>query len=286
MKKSVIVGAISLAMTSLLSAETPKQEKAIKTSPTKKGERNAAFIGIDYQLGMLSTTAQNCSHGNCNGNQSGAYGSSTPNMPTASNPTGGLTHGALGTRGYKGLSNQQYAINGFGFVVGYKHFFKKSPQFGMRYYGFFDFASSYYKYYTYNDYGMRDARKSSQSFMFGYGAGTDVLFNPAIFNRENLHFGFFLGVAIGGTSWGPTNYYFKDLAEEYRGSFHPSNFQVLVNGGIRLGTKHQGFEIGLKIQTIRNNYYTASADNVPEGTTYRFTFHRPYAFYWRYIVSF
>ncbi|MFT2676918.1 outer membrane protein, partial [Helicobacter pylori] len=46
MKKSVIVGAISLAMTSLLSAETPKQEKAIKTSPTKKGERNAAFIGI------------------------------------------------------------------------------------------------------------------------------------------------------------------------------------------------------------------------------------------------
>ncbi|RVY46700.1 outer membrane protein, partial [Helicobacter pylori] len=108
----------------------------------------------------------------------------------------------------------------------------------------------------------------------------------AIFNRENLHFGFFLGVAIGGTSWGPTNYYFKDLADEYRGSFHPSNFQVLVNGGIRLGTKHQGFEIGLKIQTIRNNYYTASADNVPEGTTYRFTFHRPYAFYWRYIVSF
>ncbi|MGL2501727.1 outer membrane protein, partial [Helicobacter pylori] len=83
MKKSVIVGAISLAMTSLLSAETPKQEKAIKTSPTKKGERNAAFIGIDYQLGMLSTTAQNCSNGNCNGNQSGAYGSNTPNMPTA-----------------------------------------------------------------------------------------------------------------------------------------------------------------------------------------------------------
>ncbi|MPX05788.1 outer membrane protein, partial [Moraxella catarrhalis] len=102
MKKSVIVGAISLAMTSLLLAETPKkQESAIKTSPTKKGERKAAFIGIDYQLGMLSTTAQNCSHGNCNGNQSGAYGSNTPNMPTASNPTGGLTHGALGTRGYK-----------------------------------------------------------------------------------------------------------------------------------------------------------------------------------------
>lgn len=32
--------------------------------------------------------------------------------------------GALGTRGYKGLSNQQYAINGFGFVVGYKHFLR------------------------------------------------------------------------------------------------------------------------------------------------------------------
>ncbi|AFI05689.1 outer membrane protein [Helicobacter cetorum] len=276
MKKSVIAGAISLVVATLLSAETPKQEMATKASPIK-GERNAAFIGIDYQLGMLSTTAQNCSSANCNGSQSAGYGS---------NATKPITYGALGTRGYKGLSNQQYAINGFGVMVGYKHFFKKSPQFGLRYYGFFDFASSYYKYNEFNAEGLQTARVGSQNYMFGYGAGTDVLLNPAIFNRENLHFGFFLGIAVGGTSWGPTNHYFKNLASEYKGSFSPSNFQFLVNGGIRLGTKHQGFEIGLKIQTIRNNYYVASADDVPKGMTYRFTFHRPYAFYWRYIVSF
>lgn len=60
--------------------------------------------------------------------------------------------------------------------------------------------------------------------MFGYGVGIDVLFNLVIFNCENLYFGFFLGVVIGGTFWGLINYYFKDLVDEYRGSFYLLNF--------------------------------------------------------------
>ncbi|AFI03798.1 outer membrane protein [Helicobacter cetorum] len=273
MKKTFVASVISLVMASVLSAEMPTKNSAVaKSSKSKssKGERNAAFIGIDYQLGMLSTTEQNCSKATCD----------TDPVVT---PGKGVSWGSTGSIYNKALTNQQYAINGFGFMTGYKHFLKKVPMFGFRYYAFFDFASSYYKYDVYGA-NYEYTRHGAQNYMFGYGGGTDILFNPAIFNRENLHFGFFLGIAIGGTSWGPMNHYYKDLAHTYGGRLATSNFQFLVNGGIRLGTKHQGFEIGLKIQTIRNNYYVANA--APYGEPFRATFHRPFAFYWRYIVSF
>ncbi|GMB91257.1 Outer membrane protein Omp4 [Helicobacter ailurogastricus] len=257
----------------------PKQE-AQKTIParvrvgtTRHGERNAFFVGADYQLGMMTSTEQGCaSSAQCDGNR----------LETNSE----ISWGDMGTHHFKGALNaQEHVTNGFGIVAGYKHFFKKLPEIGLRYYGFFDYAASNYRYYrNISNINAWEGTTYKPTNIFAYGIGTDVLFNPKRFNKENFHFGFFAGLAIGGSSFGPMNGYYKSLVQIYGGHLRVSSFNVFVNGGIRFGTKHNGFEVGIKIPTIATHYYTAL--NVPTGYPYQATLQRDFVFYWRYLVSF
>ncbi|GMB96244.1 outer membrane protein [Helicobacter sp. NHP22-001] len=257
----------------------PKQEAQksvpakVRVGTTQRGERNAFFVGADYQLGMMTSTEQACA--------TSAQCSSGDGLTTGK-------WGNMGSTNFRGtLNSLSHVTNGFGIVLGYKHFFKKLPEFGLRYYGFFDYADSEYHYFNKIGPSGWEQNNYHQTNIFAYGVGTDVLFNPKRFNKENFHFGFFAGVAIGGTSWGPKNGYYYHLAGEYGGHIRESSFNFFVNGGIRFGTKHNGFEVGIKIPTIPTNYYALNyRSSVKPGTPYRANLQRNFVFYWRYIVSF
>ncbi|WP_163555514.1 outer membrane protein [Helicobacter suis] len=293
MKRTMI--AIPLATALLGAAESPqsptkksdhKHAQHVRiskkhTSSSGRGERNAFFVGADYQLGMFTSTEQACADAaQCDG---------TPRVQAVPNGHGAqeIAYGNMGKTTFKGNINaRNHVSNGFGVVVGYKHFFKKLPELGMRYYGFFDYNASDYRYFKSIDPNSNwNNSMYHPTNIFAYGVGTDVLFNPQIFNKENFHFGFFAGAAIGGSSFGPMNWYYKKLMETYGGHMRISSFNFFLNGGIRFGTKHNGFEVGIKIPLIRTNYYTALG-NIPAGLPFKATLQRDFAFYWRYLVDF
>ncbi|GMB93070.1 Outer membrane protein Omp4 [Helicobacter bizzozeronii] len=299
MKKYMVAGAIPLVAMLLAAEESPKKPQEAKASAHKKvrasqgrhGERNGFFIGGDYQLGMMSSTEQACSPTSVTYHVGGT--SVTKNISTCDGSRSAITanevtnfvYGNMGNKNYMGyLHGKSYVTNGLGVLMGYKHFFKKLPELGLRYYGFFDWAHSYYRYFQTLNSGPQDIYQ--QTNVFAYGVGTDLLFNPKPFNKENFHFGFFLGVAIGGTSFAPTSTFFNQLLQAYGTRLRTSNFQFFVNGGIRVGSRHNGFEFGIKIPTIGTNYFYSNGAKAVMNTPYSLTLHRNFVFYWRYMVSF
>ncbi|WP_104639654.1 outer membrane protein [Helicobacter bizzozeronii] len=301
MKKYMVAGAIPLVAMLLAAEESPKKPQEAKASAHKKvrapqgrhGERNGFFIGGDYQLGMMSSTEQACSmvknpnsYLNAPAQISSCDGARQQvNVGTVAKPVYNTVWGNMGQKNYMGyLHGKSYVTNGLGVLMGYKHFFKKLPELGLRYYGFFDWAHSYYRYFQTLNSGPQDIYQ--QTNIFAYGVGTDLLFNPKPFNKENFHFGFFLGVAIGGTSFAPTSKFFNQLLQAYGTRLRTSNFQFFVNGGIRVGSRHNGFEFGIKIPTIGTNYFYSNGAKAVMNTPYSLTLHRNFVFYWRYMVSF
>ncbi|OOQ15187.1 hypothetical protein B0X61_05265, partial [Helicobacter pylori] len=90
------------------------------------------------------------------------------------------------------------AMNGIGVQVGYKQFFGKKRNWGLRYYGFFDYNHAFIKSSFFN----------SASDVWTYGVGMDALYN--FINDKNTNFlgknnklsvGLFGGIALAGTSW-------------------------------------------------------------------------------------
>ncbi|WP_104758853.1 outer membrane protein [Helicobacter bizzozeronii] len=303
MKKYMVAGAIPLVAMLLAAEESPKKPQEAKASAHKKvrasqgrhGERNGFFIGGDYQLGMMSSTEQACSPTSVTYHVGGTP--VTKSMSTCDGSRSAITangvtnfvYGNMGNKNYMGyLHGKSYVTNGLGVLMGYKHFFKKLPELGLRYYGFFDWAHSYYRYFQALNSGPQDIYQ--QTNIFAYGVGTDLLFNPKPFNKENFHFGFFLGLGIGGTSFAPTSKFFNQLLQEYGTHMRTSNFQFFVNGGIRVGSRHNGFEFGIKIPTIGTNYFYSNGAKATYNDTYKrpysLTLHRNFVFYWRYMVSF
>ncbi|TSA82625.1 outer membrane protein [Helicobacter mehlei] len=300
MKKYMVAGAIPLVAVLLAAEEGPGQKpqmakasthKKVRASQGRHGERNGFFMGADYQLGMMSSTEQACSMvknpnsylgapaqiSSCDGSRQQV------NVGTVDKPIWNTVWGNMGKKSYMGyLNGKSYVTNGFGVLMGYKHFFKKLPELGLRYYGFFDYAGTGYRYFK----QLGGPLHYQQTNIFAYGVGTDILFNPKPFNKENFHFGFFLGVAIGGTSFGPTSKFFNQLLQTYGTHMRPSNFQFFVNGGLRVGSRHNGFEFGIKIPTIGTNYYYSNGAKAAMNTPYSLTLHRNFVFYWRYMVSF
>ncbi|MUT74828.1 outer membrane beta-barrel protein, partial [Helicobacter pylori] len=68
------------------------------------------------------------------------------------------------------------AMNGIGVQVGYKQFFGKKRNWGLRYYGFFDYNHAFIKSSFFN----------SASDVWTYGVGMDVLYN--FINDKNTNF--------------------------------------------------------------------------------------------------
>ncbi|GLO80428.1 Hop family adhesin SabA/HopD [Helicobacter pylori] len=161
--------------------------------------------------------------------------------------------------------NNNGAMNGIGVQVGYKQFFGKKRNWGLRYYGFFDYNHAYIKSNFFN----------SASDVWTYGVGMDALYN--FINDKNTNFlgknnklsvGLFGGFALAGTSWLNSQQVNLTMMNGiYNANVSTSNFQFLFDLGLRMNlARHKkkasdhsaqhGIELGFKIPTINTNYYS------------------------------
>ncbi|WRA70213.1 outer membrane beta-barrel protein [Helicobacter pylori] len=161
--------------------------------------------------------------------------------------------------------NNNGAMNGIGVQVGYKQFFGKKRNWGLRYYGFFDYNHAFIKSSFFN----------SASDVWTYGVGMDALYN--FINDKNTNFlgknnklsvGLFGGFALAGTSWLNSEFVNLNMMNDlYNAKVSASNFQFLFDLGLRMNlarpkkkgsdhTAQHGIELGFKIPTINTNYYS------------------------------
>ncbi|RVY70099.1 outer membrane protein [Helicobacter pylori] len=161
--------------------------------------------------------------------------------------------------------NNNGAMNGIGVQVGYKQFFGKKRNWGLRYYGFFDYNHAFIKSSFFN----------SASDVWTYGVGMDALYN--FINDKNTNFlgknnklsvGLFGGFALAGTSWLNSQQVNLTMMNGiYNANVSTSNFQFLFNLGLRMNlarpkkkdsdhAAQHGIELGFKIPTINTSYYS------------------------------
>ncbi|WRA28939.1 outer membrane beta-barrel protein [Helicobacter pylori] len=161
--------------------------------------------------------------------------------------------------------NNNGAMNGIGVQVGYKQFFGKKRNWGLRYYGFFDYNHAYIKSNFFN----------SASDVWTYGVGMDALYN--FINDKNTNFlgknnklsvGLFGGFALAGTSWlNSQQVNLNMVGNIYSAKMNVANFQFLFNLGLRMNlarpkkkdsdhAAQHGMELGVKIPTINTDYYS------------------------------
>ncbi|MCQ2880321.1 outer membrane beta-barrel protein, partial [Helicobacter pylori] len=161
--------------------------------------------------------------------------------------------------------NNNGAMNGIGVQVGYKQFFGKKRNWGLRYYGFFDYNHAYIKSNFFN----------SASDVWTYGVGMDALYN--FINDKNTNFlgknnklsvGLFGGFALAGTSWLNSQQVNLTMMNGiYNANVSTSNFQFLFDLGLRMNlarpkkkdsdhSAQHGIELGFKIPTINTSYYS------------------------------
>ncbi len=157
------------------------------------------------------------------------------------------------------------AMNGIGVQMGYKQFFGKKRNWGLRYYGFFDYNHAFIKSSFFN----------SASDVWTYGGGIDALYN--FINDKNTNFlgknnklsvGLFGGFALAGTSWLNSQQVNLTMMNGiYNANVSTSNFQFLFDLGLRMNlarpkkknsdhTAQHGIELGFKIPTINTSYYS------------------------------
>ncbi|WP_390422772.1 Hop family adhesin SabA/HopD, partial [Helicobacter pylori] len=161
--------------------------------------------------------------------------------------------------------NNNGAMNGIGVQMGYKQFFGKKRNWGLRYYGFFDYNHAYIKSNFFN----------SASDVWTYGVGMDALYN--FINDKNTNFlgknnklsvGLFGGFALAGTSWLNSQQVNLTMMNGiYNAKVSTSNFQFLFDLGLRMNlarpkkkdsdhAAQHGIELGFKIPTINTSYYS------------------------------
>ncbi|WP_156542905.1 outer membrane protein, partial [Helicobacter pylori] len=157
------------------------------------------------------------------------------------------------------------AMNGIGVQAGYKQFFGKKRNWGLRYYGFFDYNHAFIKSNFFN----------SASDVWTYGVGMDALYN--FINDKNTNFlgknnklsvGLFGGFALAGTSWLNSQQVNLTMMNGiYNANVSTSNFQFLFDLGLRMNlarpkkkdsdhAAQHGIELGFKIPTINTSYYS------------------------------
>ncbi|WP_260321701.1 MULTISPECIES: outer membrane protein [unclassified Helicobacter] len=198
-----------------------------------QAERNAWFVGASYEFGQVGQKIGNPAHGKYRFSR----------LPA---PAGGYSNLAV--------------MQGLGISVGYKQFFGKKKWFGLRYYGFMDYGHAVFGANALVNQGTPSNpiyhTFANISDMFTYGGGIDTLYD--VINKKDVTFGFFLGAAIAGNSWGNTtggtllNIAYPATSKQV---LDPAIFQFLFNLGMRTTIgKHQEFDFGIKIPTI-NDYY-------------------------------
>ncbi|AFI04461.1 outer membrane protein [Helicobacter cetorum] len=175
-----------------------------------------------------------------------------------------------------GNSRQTNIMNGFYTKWGYKQFFGKKRNIGLRYYGFFSYNGANIGFKsTYNTVGL-----------YTYGVGTDVLYNifERLYQNKIVNMGVFGGIQLAGETFNSSLRHDPNLVAKV----HNTHFQFLFDLGFRMNFGKMGLktkrhrqhtvEIGVQVPTIYNTYYKSA------GTTVRYF--RPYSVYWSYGYSF
>ncbi|WP_324761487.1 outer membrane protein [Helicobacter cetorum] len=174
-------------------------------------------------------------------------------------------------------SSQSGDMNGFGVKMGYKQFFGRKRNLGLRYYGFLDYGNAKFG----------NGNLSVQTNLVTYGVGTDLLYN--VFERsrgrEKTTLGLFAGIQLAGQSW------FSNVLNQLNGKMpsdtRHSSFQFLFDLGVRTNfsrrkpgrhTWHQGIEVGVKIPTIQHTYFKTAGASA--------SYIRNFSFYVGYTVGF
>ncbi|GAA8871738.1 Hop family outer membrane protein HopM/HopN [Helicobacter pylori] len=178
-------------------------------------------------------------------------------------------------------------MNGIGVQVGYKQFFGKKRNWGLRYYGFFDYNHAYIKSNFFN----------SASDVWTYGVGMDALYN--FINDKNTNFlgknnklsvGLFGGFALAGTSWLNSQQVNLTMMNGiYNANVSTSNFQFLFDLGLRMNlarpkkknsdhAAQHGIELGFKIPTINTSYYSFMGAKLE--------YRRMYSVYLNYVFAY
>ncbi|QQW76520.1 Hop family adhesin AlpA [Helicobacter pylori] len=177
-----------------------------------------------------------------------------------------------------GNSRSTNILNGFYTKIGYKQFFGKKRNIGLRYYGFFSYNGA--------SVGFRSTQNNVG--LYTYGVGTDVLYN--IFSRSyqnrSVDMGFFSGIQLAGETVQSTLR--DDPNVKLHGKVNNTHFQFLFDFGMRMNfgkldgksNRHNQHtvEFGVVVPTIYNTYYKSA------GTTVKYF--RPYSVYWSYGYSF
>ncbi|WP_033771709.1 outer membrane protein [Helicobacter pylori] len=199
------------------------------------------------------------------------------------------------------INSQKQATNatikGFDALLGYQFFFEK--HFGLRLYGFFDYAHANSLKLKNPNYNSEAARVASQILgkqeinrltniadpktfepnMLTYGGAIDVMFN--VINNGIMSLGAFGGVQLAGNSWLMATPSFEGiLVEQALVSKKATSFQFLFNVGGRLRIlKHSSIEVGVKFPMLKKNPYI-TAKNMDIG------FRRVYSWYVNYVFTF
>ncbi|WP_104713526.1 outer membrane protein [Helicobacter cetorum] len=220
-------------------ANTPSSTQALATPPISPTKAHQLADKSAWYAGI--------------GFQLGGVSSTKDNLPIATK---------------QGAPYNVHVSTGWGIQAGYKA--RESKLNAFRYGIFYDFTSSLYNTYA----------KNSFLFLSTYGVYGDWI--PNVVNNERFFFGFRMGVAIAGSSYGMQMKHFdvpKHVCYGSSGSMLAqctyTTFQFLVNLGVRMGGKHNQFELGVKIPTV-TQYGDVAQD-------FR---RRIFAVYWDYIYSF
>ncbi len=183
-------------------------------------------------------------------------------------------------------STQHGMSNGLGVGLGYKYFFGKARNLGLRHYFFFD--------YGYSEIGV--ANQSVKANIFAYGVGTDFLWNlfRRTYNTKALNFGLFAGVQLGGATW--LSSLRQQIIDNWGNAndIHSTNFQVALNFGVRTNfaefkrfakkfhnqgvISQKSVEFGIKVPLINQAYLSSAGADV--------SYRRLYTFYINYIMGF
>lgn len=225
---------------------------------------------------------------------------------------GGYQQGKAQVRMQKGGNTQTTTVplKGFGLQLGYQLF--PSKYFGVKLYGFFDYAHTQGIEFPNNAptntpvscalnggmggvsgvnpqckvnvmdilQQMVGSKKPIQPNMLTYGAGGDFIIN--FVNHQVMALGVLGGVQFAGNSWILATPDFGDVALKYMGlDKRATGFQLLLNVGGRIRIlKHSSIEAGIKFPMLKKNPFLQTKN---DGTLY---IRRMYSWYINYAFTF
>ncbi len=189
---------------------------------------------------------------------------------------------ALDPNSYSKNISSMYGVS---LSVGYKHFFTKKKNQGLRYYLFYDYG---YTNFGFVGNGFDGLGKMNNHL---YGLGIDYLYNFIDNSQKHSSVGFYAGFALAGSSWVGSGLgmwvsqtgFINNYLTDYYAKMHTSFFQIPLNFGVRVNVnRHNGFEMGLKIPLAVNSFYETHG----KGLNTSLFFKRLVAFNVSYVYSF